>query len=419
MRIVVEAANSGAARLVQDRLTAAGIEAAASMSNGARDAVIRIFGNDQGDVLTGAPPLARLLVATDAMSPPSAIGFDGAIAIDAPPTLLRRQIDFWTRLGVATEERARRAATAEAFGLKHPSEAPDRALKALYIGAPNAAFLALERAIQDQGGHVAGAFSSFSGLDHLHDEGFDAVVLNGADSKQLALSVCSALRRNTALFEMPTLVVVARGDTATAREAIDRGACAVLEAYAASDTTVAWLLEAVRNERRRRSTERALHGLRDIMSELHSGLWRSTEFHAHLARLAIDHQANGRPLALAALRVLPAHGARRPNEAVWKRGFAEVASIAARLCRPADSATAFPDDVIILALPASSFAAARRVADRTTAVASCTAFVAGDQSAAPLVLEQSIVELHPGESGQAALGRLLRGIDLEHLTGAA
>jgi hypothetical protein len=55
-----------------------------------------------------------------------------------------------------------------------------RKLKALYIGAPSAMFLALERALAEQGGLVAAAFSSYAGFDHLHDEPFDAVVLNGA-----------------------------------------------------------------------------------------------------------------------------------------------------------------------------------------------------------------------------------------------
>ena len=54
-------------------------------------------------------------------------------------------------------------------------------------------FLALERALADHGGVVAAAFSSYAGFDHLHDEPFDAVVLNGAqDSRHRALAVLGA-----------------------------------------------------------------------------------------------------------------------------------------------------------------------------------------------------------------------------------
>ena len=38
-------------------------------------------------------------------------------------------------------------------------------------------FLALERVLAQHGGLVAAAFSSYAGFDHLHDEPFDAVVL--------------------------------------------------------------------------------------------------------------------------------------------------------------------------------------------------------------------------------------------------
>ena len=57
-------------------------------------------------------------------------------------------------------------------------------------------FLALERVLAEQGGLVAAAFSSYAGFDHLHDEPFDAVVLNGAQDAQTAISLCAALRRN-------------------------------------------------------------------------------------------------------------------------------------------------------------------------------------------------------------------------------
>jgi DNA-binding response OmpR family regulator len=43
----------------------------------------------------------------------------------------------------------------------------------------------------------------------LHDEPFDAVVLNGAQDSVTALSLCSALRRNASLYHLPTMVVTA------------------------------------------------------------------------------------------------------------------------------------------------------------------------------------------------------------------
>jgi two-component system cell cycle response regulator PopA len=152
--------------------------------------------------------------------------------------------------------------------------------------------------------------------------------------------------------------------------------------------------------------------LRDLMGEARTGLWQRSPFDAHLARLAADHHANGRPMSLAVLRVLPAPGAREPAEDVWKRGFTEIASLAARLMRDADCGVTLGSDLVAVALPASQLKSAKRTAERIASVAECTAF-ASDGAAGPLVFEQSAVELQPGESGAALLARALRAIEVE------
>ena len=139
-------------------------------------------------------------------------------------------------------------------------------------------------------------------------------------------------------------------------------------------------------------------------------------FEAHLTRLAADHHFNGRPLALAVLRVLPAHGARQPSEQVWKRGFDEIASLAARLMRECRQrrgdrrAISSPSPC-----PQLELAGAKRTARAYRAVAECTAFASGEGGAGPLVFEQSAVELQPGESGAGMLARALRALDAESI----
>jgi len=120
-------------------------------------------------------------------------------------------------------------------------------------------------------------------------------------------------------------------------------------------------------------------------------------------------------LALAVLRVLPAHGAREPSEQVWKRGFDEIASLAAQLMRECDSGAAIGGDFIAVAMPATRLSGAKRTALRIAAVAECTAFASGEGGAGPLVFEQSAVELQPGESGTGMLARALRALDAESI----
>lgn len=426
MRIVVRASDARVARDAQAQLAGAGVETLA-LAGPARPAPngedIAIFPNAEDAAsaealrASAAPPIACLSAHRWASPPPLGLdaggGFTGAIALDAPPKLLAAQIEAWTRVAVAEEERARRVRTASALDIAPPQPLEPRRLKALYIGAPSSMFLALERALAEQHGVVAAAFSSYAGFDHLHDEPFDAVVLNGAQDAQTAVSLCAALRRNATLYHLPTMVIVASGDAETAKAAIARGASAVATVNAPCGPSLGWLFEAVRRERRRRAAEHDMLSLRDLMGDPRTGLWRRGAFDAHLARLAGDHHASGRPLSLAALRVLPAHGARKPAEDVWRKGFTEVASLAARLMRDADCGVTLGGDLIAVALPAAPMQSARRTAERIASVAECTAFAAGDGSAGPLVFEQSAVELQPGESGAGLLARALRAIDMD------
>ena len=427
MRIVVRASDARSARHAQSQLAAAGVEAAA-LPGAYRPAPdgedITILPADDAPaaaaLATAAaagehPPLVRL--AGFASASPPALGlsssapFCGALTLDAP-RFLAAQIEAWKRVAVAEEEYARRAATALALKAAAPHPAEPRKLRVLYIGAPSAMFLALEQLLGEEGGLVA-AFTSYAAFDHLHDEPFDAVVINGAHDPPTALSLCAALRRNAALYHLPTMLVTAPGDEATAAAAIERGASAVAEANAPRGPSLGWLFEAVRRERRRCAAEHEIRALRDLMGDPRTGLWRREPFDAHLARLAADHHASGRRLSLVALRVMPAHGARHPAADAWRRGFTEIASLASRLMRDADTGVTMGSDIIAIALPASPLKGARRTGERIAAVAECTAFVSGEGGAGPLVFEQSAVELQPGESGAAMLARALRQIDVE------
>jgi two-component system, cell cycle response regulator PopA len=438
LRVVVRAQDARCARDAQALLAAAGVEAAAlpgpyrpapdgeditifsAMAAADGDGVARIA---VASLKSEQPLLARMIGLRSAAPP--ALGlhevnlFTGAVALDAPPKLLAAQIEACTRVAIAEEERTRRFATAADLNVASPQPLEPRKLKALYIGAPSAMFLALERMLAQHDGLVAAAFSSYAGFDHLHDEPFDAVVLNGAQDASTAVSLCAALRRNASLYHMPTMVVTKPGDIATANAAIERGASAVAEANAPCGASLGWLFEAVRRERRRRAAEHDIRALRDLMGDVRTGLFRREPFDAHVTRLARDHHGNGRPMALCVLRVMPAHGAREPEPDVWKRGFNEIASLAGRLMRDGDTGVALGEEFLAVAMPATPLHGAKRTAERIASVAECTAFASGEGGAGPLVFEQSAVELQPGESGLGLLNRALRALDYDPMSRTA
>ncbi len=423
MHIIIRADDARAAREAQTRLGEAGYEAMA-LPGPFRPAP---NGEDITIIYSGSPALAR--AAREAEQKPLAIvaalaraeprpfmaddGFDAALALDTPPALLAAQLEAIVRIAVMEEEHLRRAATATALEIPAPAPAAAQRLKLLYVGDPGAAFLALEQAIADQGGSLAAAFTPHAGFEHLHDEVFDAVVLNGAREPGAALSLCAALRRNATLTHLPTLLLTAAGDTASGTAAIKRGAAATAPVIDICGPELGWLFEAIRRELRRRTSGHCLRDLRDLLGDPRTGLFRQAPFEAHLTRLANDHQRSGRPLALVALRAAPAFGAAQPSTEAWRRGFGEITSLAAALMREADSGAVLGADRVVIALPAAEGEAARRLAERIAAVAECTAFVAGDNGAGPLVFERSAVELQAGESGAGLLARALRGIEAE------
>ena len=431
MRIVVRALDARLARDAQAQLIAAGVNAQALVGEyrpapeGEDIAIVptddasgalRLACDAQSSASAPLAVLAGLRLANPA---PGGLagqaGFNGAIALDAPPTLLGGQIKTWLRVAVAEEERTRRTATAAIFNLAAPKPLEPRPLKALYIGAPNTMFLTLERAFAAYDGLVTAAFSSYAGFDHLHDDVFDAVVLNGVQDAATALSLCAALRRNASLCLLPTLLFASEGDTKTSESAIERGASAIAFANAPYGPSLGWLFEAIRRDRRRRGAEHDIRALSDVMGEPRTGLFKRDAFDAHLDRLASDHHASGRRLSLAILRVLPAPGARQPPEQVWTRGFNEIASLAARLMRECDSGAAIDADFIAVAMPATALSGAKRTALRIASVGECTAFASGEGGAGPLVFEQNAVELQPGESGAAMLARALRALDAQSI----
>ena len=436
MRIIVRSASNNDARAVQEFLGAAEFEAAAlpgpaayatALPEGEDVVVVPALDGDlaragayfedlpsdsQRLCALAAVPFETLLSTNLAFETP----FDGVIAIDGPRKLLGAQIDAYVRKAVAVEERTRRFATAVALNVKLPGPSRPKPLKALYIGAPSTQFLALERAFAPAPGLVAAAFTSFCGFDYLHDEAFDAVVLNGAKDPATAIGLCAALRRNAQLYHMPTMVLTAPDDAATRDAAVERGASVAVAANAPFEAPLGWLFEAIRRERIRKAAERDNFALRDLMGDPRTGLFRKKMFEAHVQRLAIEHHASGRPFSIAILRATARAGINQISEEAWRRGFGEVCSLAGRLIRDTDCATAIAEDAIAIALPSTAVIGARKSAERIASVAECTAFSAGDATDQPLAFERSAAELQPGESGEALLARVERELLEERAT---
>jgi len=339
--------------------------------------------------------------------------FDATLSADLPTASFAKQLERAQRMATGKFELSMRRATAARLGCAAPAAGGQKKLKLLYVGAPLPAYLSLEQWITGHGGTLNAAFTSFTGFDHLHDEAFDALVVNAINDPQTALSICGALRRNAGLYHLPTFMIVADGDEATQQAAFDKGAAIV--ANGEDRAALSWLFEAMRLERSRAAIDRGLQAYRDLMGEPRTGLFRPEAFRAHLDTLATEHIQRARVLSLIALRIEPAFGGRPPAADKLSRAVSEAAALAGRLLRSSDSPMLL-GDTFVAALPNTMRAGAHRAAERVSAVADCTTFAAEDGSAGPLSFAQSVVQQEPGEGAASLLDRLLAPLEDRAMT---
>lgn len=431
MRIVIRSSDPRRARALQDRLGAAGLDAVALVGPGAaprgaaaEDVALHVEDDiaraAQAAAAPGGPARIAACVAARwldgaRLAEPSlsaeAAPFE-AIDIDAPDAAVRRRIDLISRTAIAVDERDARLETLAALGLPRPRTAttPAAATRILFVGRPDPYFLAVERAAGRAGVTLAAALTSFAAFDHLHDERFDAVLINGASETSAALSLCGALRRNSELNTLPTLFVTAADTAATSgAEAAERGAAVVAAVDQAPTIAFSWLLRAIAFERRRREIDADLAAIAGAVAEPRSALANPLFAERHVETLARRHHLSGRPLSVAALKIGAAPGATPAHPAVWARAFSEAASITVRLVRDADLAAGWDESTLVFTLPALDAAAADAAMARITAVGECTAF-ATDGPAGPLSFHASAASLAPGESGAGLLARALAGV---------
>lgn len=412
MRLIIRTADVRRARALQGAFEAAEVDATALIGpaatrpsqQGEDITILDAEGADGEDLVRALRKEINAAVAYIAASvkpPRTGAAFDAWLSLKAPPALMRRALETIYRDGVCAEESRYRRRTAASLGLETPKPAPIRGkISALFVGAPQPSFLALERAWRAHGGAIAGTFTSFSAFDQLHDDKFDAVILNAVDDAPAALSLCGAMRRNAKLHHMPALMLIGGDDSRKA--ALERGASWLAEPKDDLDAIVGWLAEDVRRSRKRRE---ALHALECIPGP--QAPWNGEQFAAHIETLSGFHHQRGRPLTIGSLRIMSA--AARTEK--WKRGFNDLVQLAGRLVRASDSHATFDLDAVGFIFPATTEQGARIALKRIESVWDCTAFAAGEATGAPLRFDLRAFELAPGESGAALHARLMEALE--------
>ncbi|MCG8441728.1 MAG: GGDEF domain-containing protein, partial [Caulobacterales bacterium] len=236
---------------------------------------------------------------------------------------------------------------------------------------------------------------------------FDAVVVNGGDSLEPALTICSSLRRNTRLYHTPSLLMVDIDAFDDADAAFERGVSDILPDRAPPAELASRIISLARERRRRESIKAAFAQARSPqVTDEATGLVSPAFFCEHLDAMARRAAPIARPLSLV---VLHASAPRDVEGEPRAQALRQLGSMVRHLMRVEDLGARLDAGVFVIAMPGSERGAAEDAARRLEAVAECTAFDGG-QGAPPfqLQIDAAVAQLDPDEAGRALLARAVR-----------
>lgn len=145
------------------------------------------------------------------------LGVEDMIEGPLPELLLLARMPALARLSTMRRELKRRLATAADFGTQVDPAGFDRfanrAYHAMVVAQTSAAEADIQTALLDRGVDTVISNNAYAAGDKLDDERFEACVISLAPGDELerAIYLCSHIRHNPRLFNLPVLVIAAKG----------------------------------------------------------------------------------------------------------------------------------------------------------------------------------------------------------------
>ncbi len=344
-----------------------------------------------------------------------AAGIDDVIIGPVGDAVLAARLAPLFRLSTMMGELQRRHETLRALGLAAP---PAPALEP--DGGMPSVLLMSKRAGDVEGGAIAEAMAggcavsyvadAFSAAEVLTGAQFDALVLAPEHDMERTLHLCSHIRNNTRLFNLPVLLIADRDSFEDAALPYRRGASLVLTRPYDPGELRDQVLSLVRRQRLRQAVR---HALADTLDEANgdgeTGLYSHGFFAGHLSRLIGAASLLQKPLSLVLIEVQnlawfeqqygPGSGARVMRQvARWVQGLVRIEDLPAR----ADA------NSFAVALPDTAHDEALVVANRIAGVLLNTDFAISEgEDADPLRVwvEAGTAAAEPGDTVEGLLAR--------------
>lgn len=229
-----------------------------------------------------------------------AAGIDDAVPFVSDRAMLAARLRPLVRLATMQAELVHRAASAARFGLAVSDhvDAPADRPQVLVVG--DAADVAAVRAAADAHADVTATESLFEADDLMGRRAFDCLVIGVGDAAEAALEVCSHIRRNPRLFNLPVVLLAEPGELGDAVRPYVLGASQVLPRHP-DRASLHWALTTlVRRQQRRWAIRRAFDRTRlpALLSQELPDLYSADFLTGYLNNRIATARRQGKPLSV-------------------------------------------------------------------------------------------------------------------------
>jgi len=319
--------------------------------------------------------------------------FDSMIFAPMHSSQIANRVRSMIRLGQMEAEITRRIATLnEDFGYnaKLPNSLNQRPLQILFIGKAAPAFMLVINALQEKNVNVIAAFTSFTAFDYLHEERFDAVVMNALEHAEPALSISETMRRNSALYHIPTLFLVNSENFTQQDKAYDSGASDIISIDSPQAEISGRILELAnyyRIHEQLKSEFNAFGGTKCLDES--TKLFNGDFYAAHVTRVEKASHQSTKAFSSIAIRVRP-NGLDEIKSTFMNLAFSQLGLMLKNLVRMQDVVARIDEDLFVMILPNTTEAEAEVVIDRVRNVIDCAAFDTGIKQTAAFTMSIEI-----------------------------
>lgn len=294
-------------------------------------------------------------------------------------------------------------------------DAIERPFNILFIGKATPSFMTILNALQNQNVSVSAAFSSFSAFNFLHDEEFDAVVMNALEDEESSILVIETMRRNSRLYDIPVIFL-----TKEVKEDVESiynyGVHDMIQENADMPEIRGRILEAANFHRIHQHMKKSLRDLRfDGCTDLATGMFNRDFLIHHMNRVVGYCQANKYDLSLIALKIQANAPMNIPIDRI-AQAENQVGSMLKALLRVQDISARVAKDTFILVFPEQGVDRLAPILERISGIVDCAAFDSGNPDAGgPFTMSIEAVKIArmPHETAEQLLANALS--ELTHI----